>query len=122
MYAWYWALGFVNVFDDDVARLPGRGDVAFGDFAFLEQVAFCRKLDRFDVAFEVLVNDRRIGSQCILGRKHGRQFLVFDIDELHGAARRILVAGGYGSHRLADVTHLALAIAVSSLTKGPPRS
>ena len=84
-----------RAFNDDVARLEAAVDIA----------ALERKV-MGDVAWGIVVHQRRAGRECCIHRQHRGQNFVFDLDPVDGSARGFCIPCGNRRDFIADVAHL----------------
>ena len=84
-----------RAFNDDVARLEAAVDIA----------ALERKV-MGDVAWGIVVHQRRAGRECCIHRQHGGQDFVFDLDAIDGCARGFSVPRCDRRDFIADIAHL----------------
>ena len=92
-------------FDDMRTFGPGRGHIAALHLGFRQHVAIANDVEHFEIASQILVDQRRVGGQCVLRRQQFRQFLVMDNDQLRGPPCGGLGFGGDGGHRFTQIAH-----------------
>ena len=101
-------LRLVDVFDDEIALCPSFPDIAGRNFRIRQNVAVADRGENLEIAVVMLVQDRRVGCHRLFWREHGRQFLIFDLDE----ARCLLRSGETGRrhcrNRLAAIANAIL--------------
>ncbi|MNK95796.1 hypothetical protein D3C87_1160520 [compost metagenome] len=93
------APALVDAFEDEV----GLGEAA------LHIAPLDPHRRQYEVAAgRAVVDQRGAGRGGIVHGEHGGQWLVFDLDQLHGARGDLLADGGHGGHAFAPVAHLVV--------------